>query len=111
MEYTLDQLNLANVRVTTILVAVSLGILAIFYRNLPPLAPMLYTLSWGDEQIVARPWLFILPGLIIVTGAVSALAISKLNLERLLLYIWLGTVWTFQIIIMLGTVRIVWLIV
>lgn len=111
MEYTLDQLNLANVRITTILTAVSLGILAIFYRNLPPLVPLLYTLSWGDEQIVAKPWLFILPGFVVLAGLVSALVISKLNLERLLLYIWLGSVWTFQIIIMLATVRIVWLIV
>lgn len=111
MEYTLDQLNLINIRLTTILTAVSLGILAIFYRNLPPLAPLLYTLSWGDEQIVARPWLFILPGLVIITGVISALVISRLNLERLLLYIWLGTVWAFQVIVMLATVRIVWLIV
>jgi len=95
---------------TTVLTAVSLGILAIFYRNLPPQVPLLYTLSWGDEQIVTRPWLFLLPGLIIMTGVVTAFVISKLKLERLLLYICLGSVWTFQLIVMLGLVRIVWLV-
>lgn len=110
MEKSLEKTHLTNVRITTVIAAVSIGILAIFYRSLPPQVPLLYTLSWGDDQIVAKTWLFLLPGLIIVAGVISGLVISKLGLEKLLLYIYLGSVWAFQAIVMLGLIRIVWLV-
>lgn len=110
MEKSLEQISLINVRITTIVAAVGLGSLAIFYKNLPPLVPLFYTLSWGDDQIVAKPWLFLLPGLTIVAGLLAALLISKVKLERLLLYICLGSLWVFEVIVMLGLVRIIWLV-
>lgn len=110
MEFTLNQINLTNVRITTVFAAVAAGSMTIFYQSLPPGLPMLYTLPWGENQIVSKSWLWALPIIIVLSGFVSVLFISKIKLERLLLYMWLGTVWVFQAILMLATVRIIWLV-
>lgn len=43
------------------LALVSVGILAIRWRVIPPAVPLWYSLPWGEEQLAHPLWLFLLP--------------------------------------------------
>ena len=67
-----------NIKITFILLGLSWLILLFFWRKLPLQVPLLYSRPWGENQLIARPWLALLPG--VGTG----LTIINLRLASLL---------------------------
>lgn len=107
----MEQLNLANIRITTVLTAIAAGSIAVFFKSLPPQIPLLYTLPWGNDQIVALAWLWSLPITIVLVGSLTSFFLPKSKFEPLLVYLWLGSIWVFQTLLMLATLRILWLVI
>ena len=49
------------------LIALMGGVLAIFWKTLPPQLPLFYSLPWGEQQLVNKLWfVWILAGMAVV---------------------------------------------
>ncbi|MBI4062383.1 hypothetical protein HY410_00520 [Candidatus Gottesmanbacteria bacterium] len=43
-------------------IVLSLALIAISWRMLPPSVPLWYSRAWGQDQLASPLWLFLLPG-------------------------------------------------
>jgi uncharacterized membrane protein len=63
-------------------------LLIIFYRFLPPQLPLFFSKPWGEEQLIAKHYLAILPGavslLFIINSRLASLMVSKDKLLTLI---------------------------
>lgn len=62
----------------------------IFFQSLPPKLPLFYSLSWGDNQLVSKQQLFLLPIVLSVIILINTFIVSQLHplqkvLKRLLM--------------------------
>jgi len=104
------QLALWVWRLTATEAIVEVGILAIYWRNLPPRIPLLYTLPWGQEQLVNLYFLWLLPLFATLLGIFTNLLAPRIIHDKLLLAIFYGTIIITQAIVCLGLIRIILLI-
>ncbi len=105
------KLNLWQIRLTAGCVAIGIGLIGLFWKQLPPEIPLLYSQSWGSEQLVKPMWLWLIPGLNLVLGWVTAFVLPRLKLDQLLTVCWLLSIMAVQGIIILGLIRIVVLVI
>ena len=57
------------------LVIMALGVFAWVYKKLPPEVPWLYSLPWGEQQLIAKTWFGAgLGGVLVVLGIFSWMA-------------------------------------
>ena len=66
------------------LVLAALGVLVLFWGRLPPMVPWLYSLPWGEQQLVGKVWFGIsLVGVLLMLGVCGwfAKAISKKDMR------------------------------
>ncbi|OGD62349.1 hypothetical protein A2160_03815 [Candidatus Beckwithbacteria bacterium RBG_13_42_9] len=52
-----------SIKFTLIFLGLSWLILVLFWHKLPPQVPLLYSRPWGEDQLLAKPFILILPGL------------------------------------------------
>ncbi len=84
----------------------------IFYRFIPPEAPLLYTLPWGFEQIVLRKNLLIIPISITVLFLINTrIAISVFKDYNLLANIILWSQFLINILSVIIIIKLIFLIV
>ena len=107
----IEKLVLWNWRVITAGVVVGTGLLAIYWRSLPPEVPLLYSRPWGQDQLVSPIFLIIPPIFSILVGIVLGWLANQSGEEKLLPIIILVSSIVVQIITVLGLVRIVMLVV
>ncbi len=107
MENTLVKVRMWNWVITAACVAVGVGIWTAFGRRLPPEIPMLYTRPWGEEQLVKPFWLMFLPIMAGGVGSIMGWAAGRLKQELPLTIMILGTSMVFELVIILGMLRIV----
>lgn len=105
------RLGLWHVRITAALVVAGLGVLAIFWKGLPPRVPLLYSLPWGEEQLVSPWWLWGLPSFCLLVGTVLGMVMGRVIKEDLLEAMILATSLVVQTVITLGLIRIVFLVI
>jgi len=107
----MQRLNLSHYWVAATALVVTVGLLLIYHRGFPPEVPLWYSLPWGQDQLAAPVWLWLLPGLIGLMTGVIALGARYLRQDSLLLNLWIIGGMVVQLIIALAVVRIVWLVI
>lgn len=95
----------AQVRIFILLLAINFIILAVFFRKLPPVVPLFFSLPWGEEQLVSSSHLFILPFSLVVIFIFNYLLIKTL-LRGQDLYIQI-MMWGLVFISILGLIALV----
>lgn len=63
-----DKFFLFPTAIVAVSVFFTLTFFGIFYPNLPPRLPLLYSLSWGGTQLVAKQQFLILPAITLLIG-------------------------------------------
>ena len=112
MEKVLDKLTLWNWRVVTMGVVVGVGLLALYWKYLPPEVPLFYSRPWGEDQLVSPYFLWMIPLLNLVSGVGLGFAASNLGSEdKVLPAIILVSSMIVQLILTLGLIRIVMLVI
>lgn len=87
------------------------GLLAIYWKSLPPEVPLLYSRPWGQDQLVSPYFLMILPALSMAIGIILGWISNKSGEEKVLPIIVLASSVVIQVIIILGLIRVVMLVV
>ena len=112
MEKVLDKLTLWNWRVVTMGVVVGVGLLAVYWKYLPPEVPLLYSRPWGEDQLVSPYFLWLIPLLDLVSGVGLGFVAHNLGGEdKVLPAIILVSSMIVQFILTLGLIRIVMLVI
>ncbi len=107
MDKLTAQLNLWLWRLTAAEAIVELGMLGIFWKHIPPKVPLLYTLPWGQAQLVRPYFLWLIPLFASILGILTALLAERFLKDKLLLSMFFGTVIIAQLILCLGLIRII----
>lgn len=107
MEKLTSQLNLWIWRLTAAEAIIEIGMLAIFWKYIPPKVPLLYTLPWGQSQLVRPYFLWLIPLFASIAGILTGLLADRILKDKLLLALFCGTVLIGQIILCLGLIRII----
>ncbi len=104
------QNNLA-VKLSIILLGLSFIISAFFFRKLPPLIPLFYSLPWGEEQLVRSYNLMLIPFSQVVFFIINYLfSITILKKESLLVQIILWSTTIFGLAGLIALIKIVLLV-
>jgi len=106
-----EQLSLWIWRLTAAQAIIGLGVLALFWRHLPPRVPLLYTLPWGQDQLVNPYFLWLIPTFTTLLGVISNLIGVRILADKLLRSLFFGTILITEIILLLSLVRIIFLII
>lgn len=96
--------------VTAAGVAVSGGLLAVFWTKLPPVVPMWYSRPWGEDQLARPVFLWAIPAIVLVLG-VGGEAIKGFLKDAVLKTLLAWAVVAAQIILTAGLARIIMLVV
>ncbi len=97
-------------RITSAQAIIGLGVLAIYWRHLPPQVPLLYTRPWGELQLVSPYYLWLIPIVAGGLGLGTGLGIAKLTTDRVLQVMFTASVVIAEIILCLGLMRIILLV-
>lgn len=111
MDELKKKLELWNWRVVTAGVVVGMGLVAIYWRSLPPEVPLLYSRPWGQDQLVSPYFLIIAPIFSASVGILLGWVANKSVEEKVLPIIILISSMVVQMITILGLVRIVMLVI
>lgn len=97
--------------ITTVTVVVgSLAILAAFNKNLPPQVPLFYSRPWGESQLADPKALLVIPVTAMVCGTFVGLIAKRNSTDPLTEVILLTTAIIAQLVLLLGFLRIVWIV-
>jgi hypothetical protein len=96
---------------TAVQAIVSIGVLAIFWKHLPPQVPLLYSLPWGQDQLVSPYYLWLIPTFSILLGLLANVFGERILKDNLLRSLFFGTILITQFILCLSLIRIVLLII
>lgn len=107
----IQKLALWNWWVVTAGAVVGTGLVAIYWRSLPPEVPLLYSRPWGQDQLVSPYFLVIPPVFSTGVGMILGWVANKSGEEKLLPIIILVSSMVVQIVTILGLIRIVMLVV
>ena len=89
----------------------NLGLVIIFYFQLPPEIPLFYTLSEESQQLARKIWFFLLPTLgLIINFSHGLWAKWFKKYDDFLLRLWSGLTLSWQILLLLIVVRIIFLV-
>jgi len=99
-----------SIRLTFILLGLSWLVLVWFWHKLPPQVPLLYSRPWGEEQLVPKLYILLLPGistfLTIINLRLASIFFAK---ERFLshLIVWFSTLVVILAITTLGRILLI----
>lgn len=106
-----DKLQLWQIRLSVMVVVIQAGLLAVYWRSLPPEIPLFYSRPWGNEQLGSLQWLIMPPVLSGVVGIGAAMVANTLKKdEKLLGGIIMITAMVIQVIATFGLFRILKLV-
>ncbi len=111
MDKLSTQLSLWIWRLTATQAIVGVGIIILFWKHLPPLVPMLYTLPWGLDQLVSSYFLWLVPTFTTLLGIFANLLGERVLHDKLLQSLFFGTVLIVQALLCISLVRIIFLII
>lgn len=98
--------------VSGVLSAVCLCAVIFSLKNLQPVVPLFYTLPSGDEQLMSKEYLYILPGLGILINIITLIFVNlKRDYDETILKLMTIVVLVFQILILSVTARIILLVI
>lgn len=60
-------------------------LLVTFYNLLPAKLPLLYSLPWGDQQLVSKQQFLLLPAIIVLISLINVFLSSQLHLAQYVL--------------------------
>jgi hypothetical protein len=103
----MHRLNLWQWRVTTTQAIVGFGLLAMFWKSLPPEVPLFYSRPWGQDQLVSPYFLWTVPLLGTALGLLGGFISQRVTTDKVLRGILIGSILVIQIILILGLIRIV----
>ena len=104
------KLLLASWQIAAAGIIASLGILAVFWNQIPPLTPLFYSLPWGIDQLVPKYLTFLIPTLILFIQTLNQIVFSLNSEEALLRKLSNIVSIVSALMLTLGLVRIVLLI-
>jgi len=90
-----DKVIRLGLRLGFISIGVSLIILAVFWKGLPPEVPLLYSRPYGVNQLVSSWWLWLMPGISLIIALVGVRFSGNIMEEDKLLaqiMIWVASV-------------------
>jgi hypothetical protein len=91
---------------------VMLAIVMLGWGNkIPPQVPLFYSRPWGEDQLADKMWLWIPAGIAGLVALFETVIIRRFKPEPVLGVLILGTGLLTQIILILATVRIIFLVV
>ncbi len=76
-----DDLFFWNIKIVFVLIVLQTTTLLFLWKNIPPQIPLLYTRPWGEDQLVAKKKLFLIPALLLILTPVN-LCIGTAFFER-----------------------------
>jgi len=100
---------LAAIVSVTALVA-GIGSWLLYHKSLPPQIPLFYSQPWGEEQLADPKWLAIPIGLGLAIGAGLGVIAARMKGDPILSSIISTTAIIVQVVLVLGVIRIVWMI-
>lgn len=105
---TTDKVSLISTLIFVSLTLILTVFLLIFLNHLPPKLPLFYSYAWGENQLVQKEQLFILPAIMVLIGLINISLASQLHpaqlaLKRMLI---LSTL-TVSIIIFISYIKII----
>ena len=86
------------------------GTWVVIYKHLPPQIPLFYSRPWGEEQLADTVFLWLPPGLALMTALIISLAVKKLIADRVLAAILTGAGIITEIILITAVLRSVILV-
>lgn len=110
MEKILKKIALTNWSLAIAGFVIEVGLLTINHNSLPPQIPFLYSRPWGDDQLVANLWLWVIPVIQLIMGISGELVFKTKKEDLLLKTMVISTFTIVQLMLILGFVRIVSLI-
>ena len=96
--------------VTAAVLASGGGMIWGWWKEIPPVVPLFYSLPWGEEQLAGPIWLTLPLGLAVGMGLVVQVLTARIKKEAFLTAIILAGSIVSQIILGLAVVRIILLI-
>ena len=94
------------------LIIVSVVLIIFFYVVLPPLVPLFYSAPWGQEQLVIKDLLFLVPFLMLVITSLALLVSRQMAFaDEVIIRSLFGSSLLFNLILFITLVKIIWLII
>lgn len=107
MDPLIKKLGLWNWRVVTMAAVLGTGVLMVFWKNLPPEVPLLYSRPWGEDQLVSPYFLWMIPLLAGLVGIGLGAIAGKAQEDKILPAMILISSMVIQLIMALGLVKII----
>lgn len=107
----MNKISFGYIWVAVAAIVVTLGLLVVYWRSLPPEVPLWYSRPWGQEQLASPYWLWLVPILILSVTGITTLGSRYIRHDILLLNLWTTGGIVVQLILALALVRIVWLVI
>lgn len=99
-------------RILLVLLGASLLLLGVFFRKLPPVVPLYYSLPWGEEQLAKTNELFLIPLSIVILFLLNILlSIVFLKKDNFLVQLLLWSLATFTLFGLITLIKIVFLVI
>ncbi len=95
---------------TAAFVAITAGLTAIFWNQIPPQIPIFYSKPWGEAQLGTPLWLWAATGVTIVLGLLGFVAAKKIS-DLVLCYMVTCSILVAQTVLTLGILRILMLVI
>ena len=94
-----------GLRLGFVVIGLSLIVLAIFWRRLPPEVPLLYSRPYGNSQLVSSWWLWLIPGVSLIIELMGVrLGGSIIEEDKLLAQI---IIWVAGVVAVMNLVTVV----
>lgn len=102
----LDRWSVVFLVMSLIFTAVQVAVFVASSKLLPPQVPLLYSLPWGDGQLVPPTWLWLLPGTSI-TVTILNLSLSRILRREVLTRILLSSAFLISFLALISFLKIV----
>ncbi len=103
-----DKYTIIPLIFSVIITLTSAGYFVYYYPLLPLRLPLLYSLSWGQSQLVSKQQFFILPTLSILITIVNLFISSQIHSSRFVIKrILTGSLIVLNLILFISAVRII----
>ncbi len=103
--------SLSPLRFSIIISLLIFGLSLIFYSQLQPEIPLFYSLPDANNQLVSKHWLFLLPSISLAINIIHLILIRLLRkLEELILSLFAWSTVVLEVILLLVTLRIIYIL-
>lgn len=105
-----DKLIRRNFKLCLFLVSLSLLLIVLKFRELPPQVPLFYSLVWGEKQLADRLLLFLLPFFSLIVLLLNSYLANKNREEIVTVRLLIAGTLLFSLLSLIALIKIIFLI-